>query len=1417
MMASSSLPQPHPLSTISKTDVSHMPALSAVDASKVIASYNIVDKGLTPILKDSASNVHLIPENFVDFVGLPTLREDDAGTLKGIGEQATLGTCPLLFGLQTIQSNTYVYHDPQALIIRANSGPKTPLLSEVLAEKKGCSWRSNHSTCILTTPCGQDIYLKRDHITGFWFLQALISGPEVEHARQQQLQLPPSTFHSSTHHEPCIYTLQPHTRPHAQLRIPKPRFPSLPHTVELMVKRTHENLGHVSRSRLIDLANSDAVIGLEHLKGLPRDASSFCDSCIRGKTKAQPAPKHTIKRLEHKPWGTMTLDLTGHIEVKSLERHHYGLIAVHAGSLDAQNNIIDDGGTGFSIYRGLNLRSDVLTSIQNIINVIGTPPKRLHTDNAKELCSKTAESFYLRHGINHTTIPPYQHYSLGKAERLWGTLKSLAKCMLIASGVPPHCWELALKHANLIKNMLMPPPNKAAPTQWEAYYGVKPDLTTVWAFGCLAYIYITPEQKSALKVPPFGPTAISGLYMGISTLNGENKHLVLSDNNTLLACTFANIYVNPDIYPCRPAATIASSIAHTALLTYRDSPKLLIDPHEDLTPLSYLQYFVTTKRSQPTPSKPSLSYPTLADQISQKVDKATKRTSSRRKGKETLPKDWYEATIIGHQGDGDSLRYLIRWDGYSAEHDNWVHPKDISTPAIKEYHDKLNHTPTLPNPPSTSPLTTRLLPKDVVNGDYTHLDPFKEIPDRRHEKPVTDPTDITILPQSPDFYESLPYNNATYSQLVPTDNTTPEVKTSSARSYLGRHTRRALDPYSDASTATITDFDPVTQTFTLTHSDNDTEYIDADTLHHFLIRHDSTLDEDRQRLMSTCYNAAAKQAATLFDDEPKGEKQVLQHPESEAILASKAKEINSFYDMQVMKTVPMSTLPPGATILPSHLIYKRKYKIDEKTKQNVFDKWKTRLVIGGNRQKEHDNAFAPTPSWSSIRMALAYTASKDWKVVSYDLASAFCRTPLQGRAIYVRPPPGLVPPGHCWQLLHSIYGLIEACADYSALRNQIILTFEYQYQGHTLRFSQSEADPCMFIMSTPDSTPILILVAYIDDLILCYKIEYIKDAFVNWLDRTWEVSDPEPLNRYLGIHFTRLDDGSWTFNAKAYIQKACEKYTRYPILPHATPLPAGYIIDPAEIEKHEPTAEQRKHFQSLIGTLLYGCTTVRWDISYALSALSQYLVRPTEDLIKMAYRVLGYLLKTEDFGITYRLPKRPAEQHILHGSCDAGFAGCLQTRRSQEGYIIFYNGGPISWSSKRQAFVSLSTCEAELASLVHAAKQMVFLNKILTELSRPQQRMVIYEDNSAAIKISNQETPSNRSRTKHIDIKFHWLAEQIQAGLLVPHHIPTNYNIADIMTKALSPEVFKRLLQYASELRSNPALASPSNPHDEHS
>ena len=599
----------------------------------------------------------------------------------------------------------------------------------------------------------------------------------------------------------------------------------------------------------------------------------------------------------------------------------------------------------------------------------------------------------------------------------------------------------------------------------------------------------------------------------------------------------------------RPAATIPANIAHTALLTFRDAPKQVIDSHEELTPQTYLQLYVTTKREQPV-SKPPQSHATtrtqtksLAEQIQDRIPKQTDskpKTEPKTKRKASLPKNWYDATVIGHQGEGEHLRFLIRWDGYAAEHDTWVHPKDISEPAIKEYYDKLTDKPSLPTRSSISPLTSRILPKDVINGDYTHIDPFAEIPDRRHQPDVTDPSVITILPQQHDFQETSPYNGSTYTQLTPTDVTTPEVKTSSARSFIGHNTRRALDAASPPLTGTITDYDRSSNTFTITHDDGEIEYMDPETIHQYLIQEGSTFEENRNSHLLHCLAIAQTQAKTLFDDEPRGRRAAQAHPEAEAIMASEEKEI-SFYKMRVMKNVKISDLPRGTNLLPLHMNYKRKYTIDEKTKLNVFAKWKARLVIGGNRQKEHDCSFAPTPSWSSIRLALAYSADPSWKTVSYDLASAFCRVPLKGRAIYVRPPAGLAPPGMCWQLLHSIYGLIEAAADYSKLRNEIILTFEHNYHGHKLRFTQTDADPCLFVMHDEKQQPILILVAYIDDLILSYKIEYIKNAFVQWLDRTWEVSDPEPLNRYLGIHFRREEDGSWNFDAEAYIEKACHR------------------------------------------------------------------------------------------------------------------------------------------------------------------------------------------------------------------------------------------------------------------------------------
>ena len=152
-----------------------------IEASHVIASYNIIKDGkrITPIMKDSGSNVNLIPVDYIPKVGIPELSTQVSCNLNGIGTQQTLGTTQLFFGLDSYKSDKhhlYIYTAPDALILPANTGPKCPLISEILLENEGYSWTSSKHFCKLTTPDGFSVNLQRDPVTGFWFLLALTTG-----------------------------------------------------------------------------------------------------------------------------------------------------------------------------------------------------------------------------------------------------------------------------------------------------------------------------------------------------------------------------------------------------------------------------------------------------------------------------------------------------------------------------------------------------------------------------------------------------------------------------------------------------------------------------------------------------------------------------------------------------------------------------------------------------------------------------------------------------------------------------------------------------------------------------------------------------------------------------------------------------------------------------------------------------------------------------------------------------------------------------------------------------------------------------------------------------------------------------------------------------------------------------------------
>jgi hypothetical protein len=175
---------------------------------------------------------------------------------------------------------------------------------------------------------------------------------------------------------------------------------------------------------------------------------------------------------------------------------------------------------------------------------------------------------------------------------------------------------------------------------------------------------------------------------------------------------------------------------------------------------------------------------------------------------------------------------------------------------------------------------------------------------------------------------------------------------------------------------------------------------------------------------------------------------------------------------------------------------------------------------------------------------------------------------------------------------------------------------------------------------------------------------------------------------------------------------------------------------------------------------------------------------PTKTHLIAAKHVLRYLRGTTKISIVYQGSASPANQNVLLGYADASFASDLDTRRSVTGHAFLLNGAAISWESRQQGTVSLSTTESEVVALSSATQQAVHLRLKLAEMGYKQQgKTVIYEDNQPAIHIATN--PVTSARSKHIDIKHHFVREKVEEGVILVKYVATEDNIADCLTKPL--------------------------------
>ena len=183
-------------------------------------------------------------------------------------------------------------------------------------------------------------------------------------------------------------------------------------------------------------------------------------------------------------------------------------------------------------------------------------------------------------------------------------------------------------------------------------------------------------------------------------------------------------------------------------------------------------------------------------------------------------------------------------------------------------------------------------------------------------------------------------------------------------------------------------------------------------------------------------------------------------------------------------------------------------------------------------------------------------------------------------------------------------------------------------------------------------------------------------------------------------------------------------------------------------------------YKQIVGSLMY-LTATRPDMTFIVSFISRYMERPIEMHLQAAKRALRYVKGTIGIGVFY---KKGGKQEFL-GYTDSDYAGDQDDRKSTSGYVFLMSSGAVSWSSKKQPVVTLSTTEAEFISAASSACQVVWLRRILKELCHDQRKStVLYCDNVSAIKLS--KNPVLHGRSKHIDVRFHFLRDLTKEGIV---------------------------------------------------
>jgi len=468
--------------------------------------------------------------------------------------------------------------------------------------------------------------------------------------------------------------------------------------------------------------------------------------------------------------------------------------------------------------------------------------------------------------------------------------------------------------------------------------------------------------------------------------------------------------------------------------------------------------------------------------------------------------------------------------------------------------------------------------------------------------------------------------------------------------------------------------------------------------------------------------------------------------------------------------------PGGANVVGSKWVF----RIKKDAGGNAV-RFKARLVAQGFSQVpgiDYFDTFAPVARLASIRAVLAFAAADDLETGQIDIKGAYLNGELTDEeVIYMRQAPGYAEGKLVCRLRKPLYGLKQSGRRWYQKLVEIM---------EKLLFVRCEVDQAVFYRRDEGKGILIIVMVHVDDCSIVASSLPLIDHFKRMIKRQVEITDLGELHWILGVEVKRVrENKQLLLSQRSYIDSILRRYGLDDLKPISTPMDPNVKLTSAQSPTTiEDIAVMRNTpYHEAVGSLMYASLGTRPDISFAVQTVSRFATNPGVAHWEAVKRIFRYLKGTRELWLSYG-----GRKVDLEGYADAD-GSMMEDRRAISGYAFIINGGAVSWSAKRQEIVSLSTTESEYVAATYAAKEALWLRSLIHQVfGKTLPPTTLFSDNQSAIALAKEH--QYHARTKHIDVRFHFIRWIIEEGKIRLVYCPTEDMVADVFTKALpSPKV----------------------------